>query len=601
MCGITGVIHSNSCADILDFKEFTLSLLHRGPDGSGSFSCPGLYLGHTRLAIIDLDNGTQPMESSDGRYIIIFNGEIYNFKNLAKQLASEGYQFKTNSDTEVLLFSFEHWGKQMLDKIDGMFAFAIYDKFEKKLFCSRDRFGKKPFIFYQKDDLFIFSSELKTILNCKSLPKSVCHQSLGLYLKLGYIPAPYTILQNCHKLLPGHWLEYKSGKISTGRYYFPENHPNHSSPRLSAEESLTYFSEVFTDSVKKRLISDVPVGLMLSGGLDSLCIYSALEQIRHKTETFTVSFDHDQTDADTVRSLVDPGSPLHHFIHIGEKELMSSIDSVLYSYDEPFADSSSVPSFLISKAISEHGYKVVLNGDGGDESFGGYTNYESLFSRLPIRMLKALLPNSKHGCCSAKEIFLGSRQFFSSSLIKNFFPSVSGKHEILSELQNAVPALSTKHLQSALKKYMWVDRNFYLPNDILYKMDIATMASGVEGRSPFLDRELVEMSFQFPDSMLVSGQKKKILLKKYLENKIPTEILNRPKKGFGSPVSKWLDQELKVDFENTVFQGSLRKTLFNQCNPRKTSFIKFINQTNKQQKWNIYVLERWLNNFSLEL
>ncbi len=601
MCGITGVIYSNSDADMPDFKELTLSLLHRGSDGSGFFSYQGVYLGHTRLAIIDLDNGSQPMESSDGRYIIIFNGEIYNFKNLAKDLASKGYRFKTSSDTEVLLFSFQHWGKQMLDKIDGMFAFVIYDKVEKKLFCSRDRFGKKPFIYYHKDDLFIFSSELKTILNCKSIDKNVCHQSLGLYLKLGYVPAPYTIIKNCLKLLPGHWLEYKVGKISTGRYYLPENHPNHSSPRLSAEESLTYFSEVFEDSVKKRLISDVPVGLMLSGGLDSLCVYSALEELRHKTETFTVSFDHDQTDADTVHSLVDPVSPLHHFIHIGEQELMSSIDSVLYSYDEPFADSSSIPSFLISKAISERGYKVVLNGDGGDESFGGYTNYESLFSRLPLRMLKSLFPNSMHGCSSAKEIFLGSRQFFSSFLLKSFFPSVSGKHEILSELQNAVPALSTKHLQSALKKYMWVDRNFYLPNDILYKMDIATMAFGVEGRSPFLDRELIEMSFQFPDSMLVRGQEKKILLKKYLENKIPTEILNRPKKGFGSPVSKWLDQELKDDFENTVFQGSLGKSLFNQCNPGKTSFIKFINQITNHQKWNIYILERWLNNYSLEL
>ena len=421
MCGITGVVYSNSDTGIGNFNELTSSLRHRGPDGRGSFSHKGVFLGHTRLSIIDLDHGSQPMESSDGRYTIIFNGEIYNFKNLAKELLSIGYKFKTNSDTEVLLFSFQQWGKQMLDKIDGMFAFAIYDKLEKKLFCSRDRFGKKPFIFYQKDDIFIFSSELKTILNCKSLAKSVCHQSLGLYLKLGYIPAPYTILQNCHKLLPGHWLEYKSGKISTGRYYFPENHPNHLSPRLSAEESLTYFSEVFTDSVKKRLISDVPVGLMLSGGFDSLCVYSALEQLRHKTETFTVSFDHDQTDAEVVRSLVDPGSSSHHFIHIGEKELISSIDSALSSYDEPFADSSSVPSFLISKAISEHGYKVVLNGDGGDESFGGYTNYERLFPRLRLRMLKALLPNSKHGCCSAKEIFLGSRQFFSSSLINSFF------------------------------------------------------------------------------------------------------------------------------------------------------------------------------------
>ena len=601
MCGITGIIYPHNSSEQIETKEFQESLRHRGPDSQGSFINDKAYLGHTRLAIIDLVNGSQPMESRNGRFKIVFNGEIYNFKLLARELQSKGYEFSTNSDTEVLLYSFQHWGKEMLDKIDGMFAFAIYDTLGDKLFCACDRFGKKPFVYYQKDGLFVFSSELKTILNCKSLSKSISHQSLGLYLKLGYIPAPYTILKDCHKLLSGHWLEYENGKTSTGRYYFPENHPNHSSPRLSAEKSLTHFSKVFAESIQKRLISDVPVGLMLSGGLDSLCVYSTLEELGQKTETFTVSFDHDQTDAETVRSLVNPDSSLHNFIHIGEKELISSIDSALHSYDEPFADSSSIPSVLISKAISDHGYKVVLNGDGGDENFGGYTNYESLFSRLPIRMLKTLLPNSKHGCSSAKEIFLGSRQFFSSSLINKFFPSVSGKHEILSELQNVVPALSTKHLHSALKKYMWVDRNFYLPNDILYKMDIATMASGVEGRSPFLDRELVEMSFRLSDSMLVKGQQKKILLKKYLNDKIPLEILNRPKKGFGSPITKWLNCELKKDFQDVVSQGSLRTSLFNKSNKNKMYFSSFIDQSTSQQKWNIYVLERWLNNYSLEI
>ncbi len=542
MCGIAGGIGAGIEAVEAMVQSMMGALRHRGPDGSGTFADGDFALGHQRLAIVDLsETGRQPMTSRDGRWTISFNGEIFNYLELRTQLGGE---FRGASDTEVLLEGCARWGvEKTLERANGMFAFALWDGRDRELTLARDRVGEKPLVYLSRGRVFAFASELKALAPWSD--RRVDAAALDAYLALGYVPAPLAIFRDCRKLPAGHLLRYRDGQISIQRWWFPENAPCQGAGESSGNHRERA-RELLGDAVRLRLRADVPIALYLSGGVDSSIVAAECAPWGMRPRAFTAAFDGDRTDARYAAMLARRLGLDHEIIEVDGHRITREVESVLGAYDEPFADSSALPAFALARAIGGR-YKVVLDGEGGDEAFGGYRHYE----RIPVKQaVKAVAAAA--GVCDGYgdplQIYVQSKALFRAAkrmgLVNGNAHLSNTSRDSLGELIAADGFLS--HAKGgALKRALWSDRHLYLANNLTYKMDIALGAHGIEGRAPFLDYRVLEWSQDLEPRELVRGRQKKVLLRAAYRGNVPDEILDRPKLGFGAPIGRWLAGPLR--------------------------------------------------------
>lgn len=593
MCGIAGIIDSRGhSGDIHAIKRMVRVIEHRGPDDEGFFinrtspelhdrrwkTCGGLgnaLLGHRRLSIIDLSTGHQPLSNEDGTLWITFNGEIYNYKALRQALQKKGHRFASQSDTEVIIHAYEQWGKDCVKQLRGMFAFAIWDENSKTLFAARDRLGIKPFYYTVADGKFLFASELKSILQLDLIPRQIRSESLSDYFALMYVPAPHTIFKNIYKLLPGHRLIFRSGDLTIDEYWdidfsITEKYPE--------EEWCGRIIDKLTESIKLRMISDVPLGAFLSGGVDSSAVVALMSSLQSDPiKTSSIGFAEKQfNETPFARSVADQFNT-DHSETIVTPDAVNILNRLTFYFDEPFADSSAIPTYYVSKNARER-VTVALSGDGGDENFAGYRRY--YYDWLENRLRRLFPECVRRGLVVrlAEHYPKGDRlpQFLrAKTLLKNLsMDPAQGYFNTMSWFQNSGDILSPEirrelsgydssglfhhyferaKTSDPLSRIQYLDIKTYLSDDILTKVDRASMANSLEVRVPVLDHEFMELVATIPSSLKLKSRQGKYIFKKALSPYLSDETLFRNKMGFSIPLSKWLKTDLKPIFERQVF------------------------------------------------
>ena len=572
MCGICGKIYFDHRRTVDErlLRQMTDVLQHRGPDDSGVFVSGSVGLGHRRLSIIDLSAaGHQPMANEDGSLQIVLNGEIYNYKELRPELEARGHVFSSQTDTEVILHLYEQEGPACVQRLRGMFAFAVWDARRQELFLARDRAGKKPLSWAIVDGSLIFASELKSLLKDPALASEVDPVALHHYLTYQYVPGPQTIFKGVHKLPPAHTLLLRNGDIKIERYWKLSYKDKLQLPKL--EDYCDQLRHVFTEAVKIRLRSDVPLGAFLSGGVDSSATVAIMAQLLDRpVKTFSIGFEDKDFDELAYARMVGSQYGTEHTEFVVRPEAVKILPTLIYHYDEPYADASAIPTYYVSKLTREH-VTVALNGDGGDESFAGYerywadalaARYEHIprFLREGIRQAANLLPYRENRWSFSRRLrrFLNgvadeaARRYvrwlcYFSNDMKDDLYTGEFTHAMVSHdsvnLTEDVYARSDAPTQ--LEKSLDADVNMYLPYDLLVKVDIASMANSLEARSPFLDHKVMEFAARLPAHLKLRGGQGKFLLKKAFEPMLPREILYRKKMGFGVPINQWLRSDLK--------------------------------------------------------
>jgi len=550
MCAIAGMIGARPHTTVL-VEQMTAALSHRGPDGAGIFSAnlsdsdQSIALGHRRLAILDLsDAGRQPMSTPDGRWTLILNGEIFNYLELRIELASQhGLVFHSTTDTEVLLQACATWGvAATLDRTIGMFAFALWDSASQELTLARDRLGEKPLAYFWDQTTLAFASEMRALAPLHQ--GRLCPQAVDVYFALGYVPAPLGIFRNTAKLPAGYFARWKNGCFRTERWWFPENAVPRQPPVSTRTRQLR---QLMADAVRVRLRSDVPVALALSGGLDSSVIAAELSHQDSKPDAFTVVFEEDSTDLPYARQVAARHGLRLEVIRAEGQGVAEEFAADARHYDEPFADSSGLASLALARAL--HGrYKVILNGDGGDEAFGGYRHYEYVGPKQVIKAAAAAA-GFRDGS-GAVDVYVQSKTTFR----RHERAGLVGPHSAGDPLTSLLAADEFQRvaIPGALKRALWSDRHLYLANDLTYKMDIALGAYGLEGRAPFLDHRVLEFAQQLDPRELVRGRQKKVLLREAYRNDLPATVVSRPKHGFGAPVVPWLAGPLALMVSDTL-------------------------------------------------
>ena len=585
MCGITGIVNLKAP----DINRQTLSdmnqaIASRGPDGEGFFVDDFIGLAHRRLAIIDLKTGDQPMTSPDGRYTIVFNGEIYNFKSLRADLQKQGVVFKTESDTEVLLQSFIRKNKNCLQDLNGMFAFVIWDKFEKKLFAARDRMGKKPFYFARTQNHFVFGSELKALLKCPEVHKTLSPKALISFLTYEYVPDPLCILDGVHKLPAGHFLEMQNGHFQIQKYWDVSFLPP---LEMSENEAGPELLRLLDNAVELRMISDVPVGVFLSGGLDSSSIVALMARHRDgkDIQTFSILFDEASYDESLYsETIAKKFGTTHHTETLSAGRMLDIMPSVTQYMDEPFADASILPTTLLSGFTRRH-VTVALGGDGADELFCGYptffaTKWAEAFDKSPrflqklAQLFAKILPRSDRNMSldfKLKQFLLAQgydpvlkNQIWlagippknQETLLTENFKKQEPGFDSLSAITKALTSIDARDFR---QKLLYFYQKFYLCGDILTKTDRASMAHSLEVRAPYLDKNVVEFANRLPFEFKLKGVTTKYILKKIFNRQLPAMITQRPKKGFGIPITGWLKKELKPVLLETLSQSRIER------------------------------------------
>ncbi|MEM4719392.1 MAG: asparagine synthase (glutamine-hydrolyzing) [Candidatus Pacearchaeota archaeon] len=544
MCGINGI----NFVDRKLIKKMNDSLKHRGPDGEGVYfdERNGVSLGHRRLAIIDLsENGKQPMTyfHKEKKAVIVFNGEIYNFQEIREELIKKGYIFKSKTDTEVILASYFEWGFDCVNKFNGMWAFCIYDPQKKILFLSRDRVGKKPLHYYFDGKNFIFSSEIKGILQ-KNIKKEIDKNSIDLYFSLGFIPAPWTIYKKIFKLDARQNLIFylKGNKIKKYYYYdWPEYEPVYNKEYLKKKIETT-----IEDAIKIRLIADVPLGAFLSGGLDSSTIIKKMSKFikKENLNTYSIGFEGKFDETKYINIFKDYIKTKHHHKYFREEDFKKIIKKIFYFYDEPFSDPSMFPTFFLSE-FTKKGLTVSLSGDGGDEIFGGYPRYRyaeiiSLLKKIPLVFRKFLFYFPIKRIKEAINLsFLKEDRIYSEARKEIYKPEIAKK--VLKEKLSECLKKTKGNLQEAIRL---MDIYFYtLPENFLLKVDRASMANALEVRCPFLDYRLIELSMKIPTKWKCSFFRDKILFREIIKKDLPKQIIKRKKTGFTPPINKWINKK----------------------------------------------------------
>lgn len=571
MCGIAGKLNWETFSSAGTVLKMCEKMIHRGPDDSGIVTLENITLGHRRLSIIDLsDNAKQPMVSRDGRYHIVYNGEVYNFKDIRKELKSLNVSFKSNSDTEVVLYSYIQWGKECLNRFNGMFAFAIWDNHLKELFLARDRFGKKPLYYHINNRKELtFASELTALIADNSIPRRISFEALNCYLAIGYILSPMTLYKDVYKLEPASYMlvSNEGEKITKHKYwdYAKVFYPKTGEDESTIAEHLKFLLE---ESVKRRMVSDVPIGAFLSGGVDSSSIVSLMKKY-HKGDlhTFSVGFRqesyNEMTDAERTAKWI---GTIHHN-HICEvNDGMDILNNALDSFDELFADNSLIPTYEVSRLASQY-VTVVLSGDGADELFAGYVTYKAdkyynYVRFVPQFLKKAFIKLGVNYANFQKKLNWGykTKQFFYGALhspeqahyLWRVFFHPEERIGILGEqykelIYDTDPFHIFKKYYDVVADLKALDRNLYvdgmtwLPDDILVKVDRVSMQSSIEVRCPYLDVELLSYAASIPVELKMKGLKTKYILKKALKDVLPGFVLSKKKSGFNAPIGAWID------------------------------------------------------------
>ncbi len=565
MCGIAGFLIFDRAASASQktLKVMTDILIHRGPDGSGYWTKGPVALGHRRLAIIDLNTGQQPMFYNEGRLCITFNGEIYNYLEIRDELLGKGYSFLTNSDTEVILAAYAEWGTDCVNHFNGMWAFALWDESNQRLFCSRDRLGEKPFYYAVTNNTFIFASELKSIF-VHGVPKIINEDMLDTYLCLTYIPAPYSFYKNIYKLRPGHSLIVENGAIRDQQYWNVEFVPEKDAIK-DEKQIFTTFEALFNDAVRLRMRADVPFGAFLSGGLDSSCIVAAMSKVSDlPVRTFTIGFQDKQFDERPLARLVaDKFETDHRERIVVPEDLNGLIEKLAHCYDEPFGDSSALSTYLVCRMARET-VTMVLTGDGGDEVLSGYTIHQGekftqkyqkgpllLRNRLPsfFKLAGKVLPGTLGTIAErTNKVLAASNLDFIDRLEQKQSGLDKDLRKRLLNLQNGnfVSAaaviddmlLPVKSLYNFGKLNYWLTKNS-LPDDILCKVDRVSMANSLETRLPFLDYRLVEFLASVSMEVKLKGYTRKHILRETLGKELPHKLMKASKKGFSVPLQMW--------------------------------------------------------------
>ena len=568
MCGIAGIASlSDNKVKIDTLKRMMNVIRHRGPDDEGTYMSHTQHprvkfkvgLGHKRLSIIDIEGGHQPMCNKDKTVWIVYNGEIYNFPELRERLIETGHKFTTESDTEVLLHLYEQKGIKCLEDLRGMFAFCIWDIEKERLFLARDRIGQKPLFYYYNNGVFIFASEIKAILEHDIVKRELDLESLDTYLTYGYTPSPFTMFNSIEKLQPAHYILCTKDTFEIDRYW---DLSFSNKTRLGLPECEKALYDVLGEAVKMRLISDVPLGAFLSGGVDSSCIVALMSKLSSKkVRTFSIGFEEQGFDELKYARFISKRFNTDHKEFIVKPRALEVLPKLAWHYDQPFADSSSIPTYYVSKMTREH-VTVALNGDGGDESFAGYRRYRGVklackIKKFPRSLLKAGYHAGRYSRY-AKRFFsglmnngdlegayvewlnyftTGEKEKLYSKNVKSLLKkdrSVSYIKEVINECDAEDP----------VEKIMGADVKSYLAEDLLIKADIATMANSLEGRSPFLDHKVMEFAASLPIDYKLKGFNSKYILKRAFAKDLPSHFLNRRKKGFAVPVGKWFSNEL---------------------------------------------------------
>jgi len=571
MCGIAGFTRS----DIPLMRQVLDLIQHRGPDDNGIWATEKLTLGQVRLSILDLSEaGFQPLfyhpqyGASSEKYHpewmekspigIVFNGEIYNFKEIRQELKNKGYQFTTACDTEVLPAAYLEWGTNFVQKLNGMWAFCLFDKSKNQLVLSIDRTGQKPLYFYQNGDNFAFGSELKTI-TATGIPKEIDTDALNYYLIFGYTPSDQSILKGVQKFLPAHTLifDLTDSQIKSYQPYWEIEFSDKITDEQEAQEKIY---ETLRDSVRMRMLADVPVGAFLSGGVDSSAIVSIMRDYVSELKTFSVGFDYEAYNESSWAKIIAQKFETDHYeINFSAQDVRELIDILPYHFDNPFGDSSMIPTFLVSKVARKH-VTVCLSGTGGDELFAGYTRhweYQILrkLHQLPefIKIFPILgyqLINKDKGGKLAELLREKNPQTLYLKLFTHLFRS---KNEPNVNFDQVLSLNELLENSDELTRLLNFDQKNYLSNDLLVKEDRATMANSLEGRIPFLDFRMIELANNISSKLKLRGKNGKYILKKTLEGNIPNEILYRPKKGFGVPIREYFQKELKTYIEDILF------------------------------------------------
>ena len=561
MCGIYGFTSSGLLERQALERLDTMSrlLVHRGPDGDGTYVDDNMALGHRRLSIIDLDTGDQPMQDWQKRYVISFNGEIYNFLELRPKLEKAGFHFQTRSDTEVILAAWHVFGQQCVDHFQGMFAFAIWDKQKRQLFLARDRVGKKPLYYYHDKNTFVFASELKAILAFPGIPREIDYEALHYYLTFGYIPAPLTIFKHIRKLGEASVGLFQNGTFTERTYW---NLPEPLSSRISEGEAISQLESLLSDSVESRLISDVPLGAFLSGGIDSSAVVAMMAKSTEQVNTFTIDFAEKRfSELADAKSIAAHCQVNHNVLRVSTQAI-HDLPRIAWHFDEPFADSSAIPTYYVSKMAREH-VTVILSGDGGDELFAGYNSYLQRDDYAFLMLMPAALRRNVFGSlCKVLPIQAPMRNVlkYAAYATSEDGPGSMGlypyiKEDIISrdvshEFGKSDPIRAKRELWAQydkldkLTRMQLTDTKMYLPGDILVKVDRMSMANSLETRAPLLDYRMVEFAVGLPVSLKIKDGSSKYILKQMLKPHVPPSILTKSKQGFAVPIGSWFQSDL---------------------------------------------------------
>ena len=622
MCGISGVVYTDPRhpVDRDLVRRMTSTLTHRGPDADGYLFADGVALGHRRLSIIDLRGGDQPIYNTDGSKAVVFNGEIYNFQEVRRELEARGHRFRTASDTEVIVQGWQEYGDDGIRRLRGMFALALWDSKARRLLVARDRVGKKPLYYLHTPERFVFASELKALVADPAVKRVIDQRALHDYLTFGAIPPPRTIYDGIAQVPPAHWLVWENGQVRLTEYW---DVPLEGGRPRREDDYLEEFEAIFTEAVRLRMISDVPLGAFLSGGVDSSSVVAAMAaQASAPILTTCVGFRASAFDeAPQARAVAEQLGTDHHELMV-EAKAADILPTLIWHLDEPFADSSALPTYYVSKAAREH-VTVALSGDGGDELFGGYAWRYGL-NILESRVRRALPGWARQGVVRPLAAVWPKADWLPRPLRWKFFlrnVGLSPERAYFHDMSLFTPAdqaaLLTPELRQTVRDHdpfaafarhfarttghdhltriTYVDIKTYLANDILVKVDRMSMANSLEVRAPFLDHRLLEFAATLPANLKFRGTTSKYLVKRYLERRLPAALVHRPKRGFSIPLAQWLRHELRDTASDLLFaERSRTRGYFAGTHLRRLWDEHQRGRRNHSHRlWALMVLELW--------
>lgn len=602
-------------------REMTTRLKHRGPDEEGYFVDGNIALGHRRLSIIDLAGGRQPIFNENGDMVIVFNGEVFNFREIRERLEKEGHSFATNSDTETIIHAYEQWGADCLHMLRGMFAFAIWDARKKELFIARDRLGIKPLFYAQYAGKFVFSSEMKSILADAGFRREIDEEALCSYFIYSYIPAPQTIYSNIRKLLPGHYIVLKDGRVRIEKYWDIRFEPDR---KKKEKQIISELMDLIGESVRIRLISEVPLGAFLSGGVDSGMVVALMSGQAGPVRTFTIGFGGNTGSFDDERKyarLVSDRYRTSHAEYEVRPEIEGVLDEIVSSFDEPFADDGAIPSYYVCKAAREH-VTVALSGLGGDEALAGYERYlgydiSLMYERVPrllrrgvIERIVNMIPENRSGGNRINHIKRFARSSSGSDQALRYFGFVSrlnGKNSrsffrpvaingaMDSARENFIRLFNDANADEPLNRIFYWDIKTYLPEDILACTDRMSMRHSLEVRVPFLDHELMEYCATIPPELKMRHFQKKYLLKRAAARFLPAPVINHKKQGFTGPMSHWLRTDLKALVGRKLSRENIGRHGLFEYDTVERIVSDHINgrETNDALIWSMLVFQSW--------